>query len=530
MLLLAASLAGLANALVIGLASSIARTPEHAWPRWILFAVGVAVYAVCARRTYHVVVAIVESSVQRLRAGLVEKIGRCDLAGVERVGSAEIYDRITQTTASLSGVAGVLAYLLQSLGVLVFAVAYVAWLSPNAYVLIVALIAVFARLYVLHHREVRDHLGAMARRRVEFLDRLTDLMRGFKESKLSRVRSAELGDAIVRTSDALRATSVKFNTLVDMNSVLVGCSLLVMLGVVVFVLPQHVATDSGALSDHVAAVMFLWAPLSGVVVAVPSYSRAVQALREASELAAKLDAGADATAAADGAADPWAGRVDTVALRRLCYAYPDAPASDPFSVGPIDLTLRAGEIVFFVGGNGSGKSTLLKALIGLYAPTGGGIEVDGVAVSAANVAAYRELFGVIFADFHLFSKLHGLDAVDETRVGELLADMQLTGRTAFAHDRFTRRDLSTGQRKRLALIVTLLEDRPILVFDEWAADQDPEFRRTFYDEILPALKRAGKLVLAVSHDDRYFHCADRVVIMDRGRVRSVETHTGRLPS
>ena len=81
-------------------------------------------------------------------------------------------------------------------------------------------------------------------------------------------------------------------------------------------------------------------------------------------------------------------------------------------------------------------------------------------------------------------------------------------------------DLSTGQRKRLALIVSLLEKRPILLLDEWAADQDPEFRRKFYFDLLPALHRAGVTVVVVTHDDRYLDEMDlpaRRLRMDEGR-------------
>jgi putative ATP-binding cassette transporter len=160
-------------------------------------------------------------------------------------------------------------------------------------------------------------------------------------------------------------------------------------------------------------------------------------------------------------------------------------------------------------------------LTGLYQPTAGSLRVDGILVQPDNAAALREMISTIYSDFHLFSKLYGLLDVDEAAVHQLLAQMHLTGKTSFSDQQFTRRNLSTGQRKRLAMIVVLLEDRPIYVFDEWAADQDPEFRKYFYEELLPSLKQRGKAVIAVSHDDRYFRCADRVVTMEYGKIRSI---------
>jgi putative ATP-binding cassette transporter len=150
------------------------------------------------------------------------------------------------------------------------------------------------------------------------------------------------------------------------------------------------------------------------------------------------------------------------------------------------------------------------------------VRVDGVLLQPDNAASYREMISAIYADFHLFAKLYGLLGVEEASVRSLLSQMQLDGKTSFKGDRFTNRNLSTGQRKRLALIVALLEDRRICLFDEWAADQDPEFRKYFYEELIPELKRRGKTVIAVSHDDRYFRCADRVVTMEYGQIRSIE--------
>lgn len=186
----------------------------------------------------------------------------------------------------------------------------------------------------------------------------------------------------------------------------------------------------------------------------------------------------------------------------------------------MNLVITAGEVLFIVGGNGSGKSTLMKVLTGLYPATAGELRVDGRSLGPENVAAYREMYSPIFSDFHLFSRLYGLLDVDDQAVLDLLRQMQISDKTSFQNGRFTKRDLSTGQRKRLAMIVALLEDRPICLFDEWAADQDPEFRRYFYEELIPSLKRRGKTVIAVSHDDRYFHCADRVVTLEYGKIRA----------
>ena len=188
------------------------------------------------------------------------------------------------------------------------------------------------------------------------------------------------------------------------------------------------------------------------------------------------------------------------------------------------MLFRSGELVFITGGNGAGKSTLLKLLTGLYQPAQGVVRLDGELQTEANQDAYHSLFTHIFSDFHVFRRLYGIDPGGGEQVEGLLRRMELEEKTRFTDNGFETVELSSGQRKRLALIVGELEDKPIIVLDEWAADQDPRFRRKFYEELLPELKRRGKTVVAVTHDDKYYGVADRILSMREGTL--VET-TGR---
>lgn len=192
-----------------------------------------------------------------------------------------------------------------------------------------------------------------------------------------------------------------------------------------------------------------------------------------------------------------------------------------FSIGPVDLTLNRGEIIFLVGGNGSGKTTLLKNLCGLYSPSSGSIHIDDRTLQHDSYDDFRNLFSIVLTDFHLFEKLYGLDKYEEKDVNDLLARMQIENKTQFKNGRFSSLDLSTGQRKRIALIVSLLEDKPIMVFDEVAADQDPEFREEYYRVILPELKKQNKTIILVSHDDRYFDMADTLIKLEYGKIASI---------
>ena len=212
---------------------------------------------------------------------------------------------------------------------------------------------------------------------------------------------------------------------------------------------------------------------------------------------------------------PWR-RLEIAGVR---FTFRRSAGEADFVLGPVHLTLHPGEVVFLIGGNGSGKTSFAKLVVGLYEPDGGEIRLDGVPVERATLERYRQLFSAVFFDFHLFEDLPGArDGSLDERSRQHLRDLQLDGKVDVAAGRLSTLALSQGQRKRLALLAAYLEDRPLYLFDEWAADQDPYFKEIFYRRLLPQLKAAGKTVLVISHDDRYFDVADRVVRFSEGQI------------
>ncbi len=209
-----------------------------------------------------------------------------------------------------------------------------------------------------------------------------------------------------------------------------------------------------------------------------------------------------------------------ISLRSVTYAYGDEGKTS-FKVGPNDFEIGRGEVVFVYGSNGSGKTTFVSTFLGLYKPASGDIFFNDLPVTAGDYKAYRSLFGVVFSNFYLFDHLYGLETIDGQKWKLYTEMFEVEEKVSLSGSAFSTTDLSLGQRKRLALISVLLEEKPVLVLDEWAADQDPYFRRKFYTEIIPYLKAQGVTILAVTHDDKYYQYADRIYKMEDGHLAEV---------
>jgi putative ATP-binding cassette transporter len=298
---------------------------------------------------------------------------------------------------------------------------------------------------------------------------------------------------------------------------LLQSSLYAMLGAIVFVVPVLSTTLGGAsIAKTVTALVFILGTCFGLVNTIPILTTANASADNIERLEASLSA---TISGATSALEP-SRRFERIEMRGVVFSYVERSTEKVFTVGPVDFALRSGELVFITGGNGSGKSTFLKLLASLYKPDAGEISFDGVLVTDNTREAYRQLISAIFVDYHLFQRLYGIPDPNPLELDRLLAQFRLLDKTRLAEGEFNTVDLSTGQRKRLALIVSLLEKRPILLLDEWAADQDPDFRRKFYFDLLPELHRAGVTVVVVSHDDRYLDEMDlpaRRLRMDEGR-------------
>ena len=306
---------------------------------------------------------------------------------------------------------------------------------------------------------------------------------------------------------------------------------LLILGLILFLMPRVLGVDADDVTTLLVLAMFCLSPLMSLVGFVPMLGKVELSLRELADMEKTLDAAlepceVEAVRANWRHSMPVVPPFASLSLRNIAFEYHDKDGTPLFAVHIADFSLRRGEIVFIRGGNGAGKSTFMKVLSGLYVPQSGEICLNDRPLADVGIEAYRNLFSIVPADFHIFKYPLGLNAAPE-RVRAVLALMRLDSKVSLEADgSFSTLDLSAGQRKRLALACALLEDRDVCLFDEVAADFDPEFRRFFYETLLPDLRAQGKTILAVSHDDRYFPQADRVLVMGDG-VLAEDTRYGR---
>lgn len=517
--ILMAFAAGIANASILAIINTAGQNASNnsvSFRYLALFGIAICIYTFAQKEVFRISSETFESMVKRIRDRIARKIHECDLSELEKLSPSEVYSRLTSNTAVISQSSGVLVAGFQSAIIVVFSMAYIATLSKMALFLVVALLVFGIVVYLKKQKGITGHIVAANRKEVEFFERVSDLLDGFVEVKMNKARGEELMAETTHVSSEVRTLKTKFMNMYIANQVFSQYSMYLVMAAVVFILPRLAATYRDAVVEISATLLFIFGPIGAIVTSLPAFNNANISLNDIKDLEHQLDSRKSEMESNETPEQAGMAPFETLQLDGLGFAYTNAEGEPGFSVGPVRFEAKKGDVIFIVGGNGSGKSTLLRLLTGLYTAQTGRILVNGREVSVRRMGVYRQLYSTVFGKFHLFKKLYGFSHISDERVNALLKEMDIAHKTQCVDGRLTNLDLSTGQRKRIALIIALLEDRPIYVFDEWAAEQDPEFRRSFYETILPKLKQAGKTVIAVTHDDHYFHRADRVLKMDFG--------------
>ena len=516
-LLWAATLGGFMSAAVLYIlntgASNAAREGALA-PFLVSFVVAELIFIFCQKYLLLTTLRETEQVLDRYRQQQLERARHCDLDAFERIGPARFFAAVTQQTKILSSSVSMIVMASQFVIVVCFAILYLAWLSVPAVLLTLLVLCLGGAVYHSRMKAAHANFVQTAAEENAFFDVMDNLVKGFKEIRLNAARSADFAE--FASSISRRVVGLKGNIDVKLTELFLLFHI-VFFGLaagVVFVLPAVGIVQSEHLLKIITVVLFMIGPIVNIIGSAPAVANANAACAQMLDLEQQLEAASSSSRGVSGQLCSF----DRITLRGVTYRHAGGDGGNSFEVGPIDLDLCRGEVLFISGGNGSGKSTLLKLLTALYLPQEGEVFLDGILVDPENRGGYQSLFSTVFSDFHLFERTFGLEGVPEADATLWLEKMGLAGKTALKNGVFDTIQLSTGQRRRLALVVALLEDRPIYILDEFAADQDPEFRRSFYEEIVPDMRERGKTVVVVTHDERYFGGASRRVVMEEGRL------------
>jgi putative pyoverdin transport system ATP-binding/permease protein len=465
-----------------------------------------------------VLIDLAQNSIYELRLRLSRQILAAPFQKLEELGASKLLVTLTDDVSSLSNSISILPFLCIDIAIISSCLIYLAYLSGVVFaVTIVLLIVALVSIQLMIIRANKLFYGARVEndRLLHLFQSITD---GIKELKLHWHRRQEFIDLDLKDSAAVsRDKNIKALRIFSMAAVVGQLIFFMIMGVLIFVMPKLIQLTPAMLSGYILTLTYLMSPFANILGRLPLLLRAGVAIEKIESMGLILTENLEISNSPP-ATSP---QVKSLELAKIEHIYQGGEQN--FHLGSIDLKFSTDRLIFIVGGNGSGKSTLAKLLTGLYIPEIGEIKLNGETIDSDNREWYRQHFSVIFGDFFLFDKLLGTGkdyAKLDAEAQDYLQLLQIEHKVQIKDGVLSTTNLSQGQRKRLALLTAYLEDRPIFLFDEWAADQDPVFRDIFYHQLLPDLKQRGKLVFAISHDDRYFHLADRVIKLDYGKVES----------
>ncbi len=518
--------------LILGLVDRQLHTqaPPQLWMggAFLLF---VVLYYLLSTGSEYLLLSLAQQEMYELRLRLSRHVLSMPLKRIEEIGGPDFMASLTHDPEQLTASLHKLPTLFVSGAMVLGAGAYAAWLSWRLFLVTMVLMTVglLAYRHPLGKLQLLDRYWASLREGWDRLFRhLHALTHGTKELLLHRDRREVFLDRCVRrTAEELRNDTVRAKAIQHLFFRLGDVLWLLVLGVILFLLPRWISIDHDVLSGYLVVGLFLASPVASLLNFGPNFGEALVAMERLRALGVPLTgevvAPETGTASLPAQADEVVPVSDEapglVRLEGVTYRYRRESDDEEFVLGPIDLEIQQEETTFLVGGNGSGKTTLLKLLCGLYVPESGHVYWRGEEITDENRETYRQLFTVVFSDFYLFDMLFGLESVTlDGRARTYLERLHLDRKVRVEDGRLSTVNLSQGQRKRLALLTAYLEDRPLYLFDEWAADQDPVFKEVFYRELLPELAERGKTLLVITHDDAWYGQADRIVKVREGQI------------
>ncbi len=493
-----------------------------------------------------------QNVVLRLRQRLAKQILAAPIVQLERYRSHKLIPVLVGDINIVSGLALNIAPLVTSFAVTLGCLSYLAFLSWQVLLLTLVTVIIGSGAQYIAYRFGRSHLDIARDAENDLQKDYQAISEGAKELRIQRPRRLHMfANNIQGTTSKICKANVRSANIFIGAETFGSMLFFAVIGMAITFQALWPATDKSMLGGFVLVMLYMKGPLEHLINTLPEIAHAQVAFQRIADLSDKFTSPepslvinedqydskgtnntqdhttkpehSKSTLEKDTSTDDKPATLTSLELKQVAYEFPPVEGLVPFKLGPINLKIDQGDIVFIVGENGCGKTTLIKLLLGLYMPQQGYIRLDNRIVTIESIDDYRQLFTTIFADFYLFDELIKTEQSLPEQAGNYLKKMNIDHKVSIKDGAFTTTDLSTGQRKRLALINAWLEQRPVLVFDEWAADQDPTFRRIFYTQLLPDLKKLGKTIIVISHDDRYFDIADKLVKMANGKVIIEET-------
>lgn len=519
---------GLTSALIIfTINESFNRHLEYSKELLVYFIFALAFFVYSIKLVQGRMIVITNEIAYEKRISMIDKIINSSYQTIEKVGSSRIYSGLNNDIGAVAKIPDIIIGFVSNILTLVFCLAYLLSNSLAAFIASLSVIAINGFISFLTSRVASKYWEKNRDIQDIYFGQMSDLVYGFKELVLSKLRKKDFCKDIKiysRLSTELsKEAAVKFLNFGLYNTLMYN----IIFGIVVFAFPLFIIGISvNDLRETLFMVFYLIGPFGAIMGSIPGITQVSVNLKRINKLINDLDE--VSTEINKEEIIEKAFLINTqkhilLKLENITYSYvtnaEDIDNENEFTLGPIDIELKTGEITYITGGNGSGKSTLGKLITGLYSPKEGRILINN---NFATISELNNSFSAVYSDFYLFKKLYGVDMdIYKDEINELLKIMNLDKKVEIDDNGiFKSLNLSTGQKKRLAYIACCLDDKPFILFDEWAAEQDPEFRQFFYLELLPKLKEKGKGVIVISHDDRYFNLADKLIKLEQGEITS----------
>lgn len=451
-----------------------------------------------------------------IRLKVLNNIRHADLLKYLSFGGSRVFNVLTTDAGNISSIGNMIAAVSVSAVTIVTCLIYLAYLTISGFFVTLVIMVIIGTIYKTTENRITKQIIQARKEEDSFFEYLNNITFGIKELKLDHRKSEMIYEEARIKAQRAQELITSCNISGMNNTLLGGFFFFIVICILLFILPYFKISLLSNTSQYILITLYILRPAQEIAHMLPFFYQAKVSVDRFNELSAlqSIRSG-EAAISKESFKTPR-----ELKLSDVSFSFKDEN-SDHFSIGPVNLNISAGQIIFITGGNGSGKSTLINILCGLYVPASGSMTLDGVEINYQNVAAYRSLYAAVFTDSYLFRKHFGIEPKDDAAMNDLLERLGLKSKVNFENSTFSTIHLSYGQQKRLSLASSLIENKGIYIFDELCANQDAKFKVYFYNTILPELKQQGKMVIVITHDERFVHIADKHYHMESGLINEL---------